>query len=352
MGTCHQRKGPHRGLALGRRAGQHPLTWPPHPTLPGPWQLGHSTRPWVCGPFCVPASQDWCPSSCASAGTTWTSCPAWLRASKSASRSASTSSVAAGGIVPPSTPAWPFSAPCWTKVRGLPHRGGSQTMGMVGSGPATPLWAGHKPLQLPASMCDLVLHRPGPYGTSHMGPFLCTPTLGVAGRSWGWGGCRIMQRFFLPVPLQKEVSQLWVNRVTHLRLPGVGSGPSRAQRENAESMGRGVLGTERPVTGVTPGSRARGYFGRREEDESWVRLSFSDEKIFTTRSGLNIIISVVHAHLQSECSLVGGAGLCCVPRLAANATVHGSTPKRPLLVAWAPYKRKHILSGSMFYFQF
>lgn len=210
-------------------------------------------------------------------------------------------------------------------------------MGMVGSEPATPSWAGHKPLQLPASMCDLVLHRPGPCGISHMGPFLCTPTLGVVGGSWSWGGCRIMQRCFLPVPLQKEVSQFWVNRVTHLRLPGVGSGPSRAQRENAESMGRGVLGAERAVTGATPGSRARGYFGRREEDESWVRLPFSDENIFTTRSGLNIIISVVHAHLQSESSLVGGAGLCCVPRLAANATVHGSTPKRPLLVAWAPY---------------
>lgn len=108
------------------------------PSSPGPWPLGPSIHLWACSPSSVPASRAWSPSSCASAGTTLRSCPAWQKAFGSASRSASTSSAVAGGTAPPSTTAWPSSAPCWTKVR-LPGRG--QPMGAAGPshGPSSAL---------------------------------------------------------------------------------------------------------------------------------------------------------------------------------------------------------------------
>lgn len=96
------------------------LTSLPCPPPLGPWLLGPSTHPWGHSPSSAPVSQAWYPSSCVSAGTMWRSCPAWQRASRSASKSANTSSVADGGIAPLSTTAWPSLAPCWTKVQMAP----------------------------------------------------------------------------------------------------------------------------------------------------------------------------------------------------------------------------------------
>lgn len=44
--------------------------------FPGPWQLVTSIPPWGLSPSSAGASQDWSPSSYASVGTMWRSCPA------------------------------------------------------------------------------------------------------------------------------------------------------------------------------------------------------------------------------------------------------------------------------------
>lgn len=115
----------------------------PCPPPPGPWPSDPSTHPWACSPFSAPVSRALYPSSCASAETTWRSCLAWRRASGLASKSASTSSVADGGTAPPSTTAWPSSAPCWTKVR-LPVE--MAACGCSRPKPAAPLCPGVSPV--------------------------------------------------------------------------------------------------------------------------------------------------------------------------------------------------------------
>lgn len=83
---------------------------------PGPWQSVTSIPPWALSPSSAGASRAWCPSSCASVGTTWRSCPAWQKGSRLGSRNASTSFEGEGGTAPPSTTAWPSLGPCWIKV--------------------------------------------------------------------------------------------------------------------------------------------------------------------------------------------------------------------------------------------
>lgn len=83
---------------------------------PGPWQSVTSIPPWALSPSSAGASRAWCPSSCASVGTTWRSCPAWQKGSRLGSRNASTSSEGGGGTAPPSTTAWLSLGPCWIKV--------------------------------------------------------------------------------------------------------------------------------------------------------------------------------------------------------------------------------------------
>lgn len=47
--------------------------------LPGPWQLVTSIPPWGLSPSSAGASQDSYPSSYASVGTMWRSCPVWQK---------------------------------------------------------------------------------------------------------------------------------------------------------------------------------------------------------------------------------------------------------------------------------
>lgn len=173
------------------------LTRPPCPPPPGPWLSGPSTHLWGRSPSSAPASQAWSPSSCVSAGTMWRSCPVWQRASRSASRSANTSSVAAGGTAPLSTTAWPSLALCWTKVHVAPVMAFQAEVAAQGCAcsrvqPSFPLSeGGHKPLHSPLPPCltyaqvwEQHFQQRGQCCTdlitvsiSHVGPFQCSPTL-------------------------------------------------------------------------------------------------------------------------------------------------------------------------------